>query len=54
MTLRIATVADIHHGAPSRTKRGDTALALLSRLAEWVNDEAPDLVLGLGDRISDV
>lgn len=54
MTLRIAIVADIHYGAPSHTKRGDTALSLLARFADWANAEAPDLVLDLGDRISDV
>lgn len=54
MTLRIALVADIHHGAPSHTKRGDTALSLLARFADWANAEGPDLVLDLGDRISDV
>ncbi|MBB96776.1 MAG: metallophosphoesterase-domain-containing protein [Rhodobacteraceae bacterium] len=54
MTLRIAIVADIHHGAPSHTKRGDTALPLLARFADFVAQEKPDLVLDLGDRISDV
>lgn len=54
MTLRIAIIADIHHGAPSHTKRGDTALALMERFAGFVTQEKPDLVLDLGDRISDV
>lgn len=54
MTLRIAIIADIHHGAPSHTKRGDTALDLMARFADWTNDTAPDLVLDLGDRISDI
>ncbi|WP_167648795.1 metallophosphoesterase family protein [Mameliella alba] len=54
MTFRIATIADIHHGAPSHTKRGDTALSLMADFAAWANAEAPDLVLDLGDRISDI
>lgn len=51
---RIAIVTDIHHGAPSLTKRGDTALELLADFTAWANAEAPDLVLDLGDRISDI
>lgn len=51
---RIAIVTDIHHGAPSHTKRGDTALDLLGQFTDWANAEKPDLVLDLGDRISDV
>lgn len=51
---RIAIVTDIHHGAPSLTKRGDRALDLLTDFVDWANAEAPDLVLDLGDRISDV
>ncbi|MEM9755562.1 MAG: metallophosphoesterase [Pseudomonadota bacterium] len=50
----IAVITDIHHGAPSLTKRGDAALALLNRFAGFVAREAPDLILELGDRISDV
>ena len=51
---RIAIVTDIHHGAPSHTKRGDTALELMGQFADWANAEKPDLVLDLGDRISDI
>lgn len=54
MTVRIAIVADIHHGAPSLTKRGDTALGLMDDFARFANDARPDLVLDLGDRISDI
>jgi len=54
MPPRIAIVSDIHHGAPSHTKRGDTALALMEEFARFVADAKPDLVLDLGDRISDV
>ena len=54
MTVRLAIVADIHHGAPSATKRGDRALALMEAFARFAKDAAPDAVLDLGDRISDV
>ena len=54
MTVRLAIVADIHHGAPSATKRGDCALALMEEFARFANDARPDAVLDLGDRISDV
>ncbi len=53
MSLRIAIVADIHHGAPSFTKRGDAALDLMGEFAAFVADAQPDLVLDLGDRITD-
>lgn len=54
MTARIAIVADIHHGAPSLTKRGDAALDLMEAFARFADDARPDLVLDLGDRISDI
>ncbi|MCY6382172.1 metallophosphoesterase family protein [Hoeflea prorocentri] len=54
MSLRLAIVADIHHGAPSHTKRGDAALGLMAEFSSFVKDAKPDLVIDLGDRISDV
>lgn len=54
MTLRLAIVTDIHHGPRSTAKRGDAALSLLADFARFANDARPDLVLDLGDRISDV
>lgn len=53
VSVCIAVVADIHHGKPSATKRGDTALSLLKEFAEFSNASRPDFVLDLGDRISD-
>ncbi|MFP4274764.1 MAG: ATP-binding cassette domain-containing protein, partial [Paracoccaceae bacterium] len=53
MSLRLCIVADIHHGAPSHTKRGDTALALMEEFARFAADARPDMVLDLGDRITD-
>lgn len=54
MTVRLAIVTDIHHGAPTTTKCGDTALTLLDDFARFVADARPDHVLELGDRISDL
>lgn len=53
-TFRIAVVGDIHHGPATRTKRGDAAMALLGAAIDRIGREMPDLVLDLGDRISDV
>lgn len=53
MTFRIAVVTDIHHGRDSECKKGASALALLDEFRHFVAREAPDLVLELGDRISD-
>ncbi|MFC2968244.1 metallophosphoesterase family protein [Acidimangrovimonas pyrenivorans] len=50
---RIAIVTDIHHGKPSTAKRGDAALPLMEDFARYVRDGDADLVLDLGDRISD-
>jgi len=53
VSVRIAVVADIHHGKPSATKRGDAALALMEDFAVFSNSARPDFVIDLGDRISD-
>ena len=51
--MKIAIVTDIHHGKPQHTKRGDTALQEMTRFCDFVRGETPDLVLDLGDRITD-
>lgn len=53
MTLRLAIVADIHHGRPSTAKRGDRALPLMADFTTFVRDADVSHVLDLGDRISD-
>jgi hypothetical protein len=53
MPLRLAVVADIHHGHPSATKRGDRALPLMAEFAAFVREAGVARVLDLGDRISD-
>ena len=54
MPVRIAVVADIHHGTPSMTKRGDAALPLMEEFARYAADMGAEMVLDLGDRISDI
>lgn len=53
MSLRIAVVTDIHHGRDAEAKKGSRALRLMETFATFVAAERPDLVLDLGDRISD-
>jgi predicted phosphodiesterase len=51
--LRIAVVADIHHGKDNFTKKASSALPLMSEFVRFVSDTKPDAVIDLGDRISD-
>lgn len=51
---RIAIVTDIHHGMDTGTKRGSAAMLLMAEFRRFVADAKPDLVLDLGDRISDM
>ncbi len=53
MSLKIAIVTDIHHGQDAEAKKGSQALPLLKKFARFVAKEKPDLVIDLGDRISD-
>jgi Icc-related predicted phosphoesterase len=48
--IRIAVVTDIHHHAT----HGKSALHSLADFVAWANTEKPDIVLDLGDRITDV
>jgi HAD superfamily hydrolase (TIGR01450 family) len=52
--LKLALVTDIHNGKESFTKKGAMAIPLLKQFQAFVDTEQPDLVLELGDRISDV
>ena len=51
--LRIAVVADIHHGADHGTKLGSAALPLMAEFSRFAAEARPDAVVDLGDRISD-
>lgn len=53
-TLRLALVADIHHGPEHQTKRGPAALGLLDAFLDFVREWGPDAVIDLGDRVSDI
>lgn len=53
MRLKIAIVTDIHHGKDAEAKKGTSALRLMAGFANFVAEARPDLVLDLGDRISD-
>jgi hypothetical protein len=51
--IRLAVVADIHHGRDTFTKKGSAALPLLDRFIAQAGDGGFDAVIELGDRISD-
>jgi hypothetical protein len=50
--LRIAVITDIHYGPDRYSKKGDEAFALLEDFIGRVNSMDVDLVVDLGDRIS--
>jgi len=52
--LKIAIITDIHHGPQSHTKKeGWDALAVVSEFVAFAEAEGADLILDLGDHISD-
>lgn len=51
--LTLAVVTDIHNGRASLTKRGPEAPGLLREFVEFVETGSPDLVVELGDRVTD-
>ena len=50
--LKIAIISDIHHGPDRFGKKGDEALALFKSVVRQINSKEIDLVVDLGDRIS--
>ena len=52
--LKIALIADIHHGVDVGTKLGTAAMTLMRPFVDWVDHVQPDLVVELGDRINDL
>lgn len=51
--IRLAVIADIHHGRDTFTKKGSAAMPLLDQFIAQANEGAFDAVIELGDRISD-
>ena len=51
--IKLAVVADIHHGRDTRTKRGSAALSMLHGFVDTTKADKVDAVIDLGDRISD-
>ena len=51
--LKLAAVTDIHHGRNDETKYGTRALELLEHALGEIEALAPDLLIDLGDRITD-
>lgn len=52
-TTRLCIVTDIHHGKDNFTKKGTSALGLLNEFKGFVDRTKPDVVIDMGDRISD-
>ena len=52
-SVRIAAIADIHHGRDDETKLGSKALSLLDEVLGEIVATEPDLLVDLGDRITD-
>ena len=51
--MKIAIITDIHHGRQLNTKRGDRAIDLLQGVVDGLRRDRHDIVLELGDRITD-
>ena len=51
-TLQIAILSDIHYGPDRYSKKGDEAIILLERFVKKVNAMNVNMVVDLGDRIS--
>lgn len=49
----LAFIADVHHGRDVMTKKSSLGLPLLAEVRQEIERRGPDLVIDLGDRISD-
>ena len=52
-SLKLVVVTDVHNGRNSLAKRGSETLARMDEVVDFVNKEHPDLIIDLGDRITD-
>ncbi len=53
MTLTIAFISDIHHGADGGTRRGTMAVPLMRQFRSWLKIKNPDFLVVKGDLIAD-
>lgn len=53
-TLKLVIITDIHHGPTRYTKQGAAALPLLEKSLSQISTSGADLIVDLGDRISNV
>jgi 3',5'-cyclic-AMP phosphodiesterase len=53
MSLRLAIITDLHYGRDTGNVRGPAALEILERIQKHIHTLEPDLVLELGDRLTD-
>ena len=54
MALELAIVTDIHYGPDSETVKGSDALRLLENNLQFLAAKSPNLLVDLGDRLTDV
>ena len=52
--LKLAIVTDIHHGPTRYTKLGALGLPLLEQFRDDVSETGADLIVDLGDRITNI
>lgn len=52
--LKIALLTDIHHGPDNALVQGGAALPLLEHSLKALHQQSPDVLIDLGDRISDI
>lgn len=54
MALELAIITDIHYGPDSETVKGSDAPRLLEHNLRFLAEKSPDLLVDMGDRLTDV